>query len=79
MSKLQGVAISKSEDLEMAWLLILRMRQMGYNFELSWDCQDEEMEAVFIESQSGQEWGGWDETLYNAVLEANGKWQARND
>lgn len=72
-----------TESLELAWNMIVRMRELGYHFRLSWNCYAQKMEVNFLEGNCPRhirrQWTGRDESLFEAVTEAIGKWQVREE
>lgn len=75
-----GYAIEDSpEDLEWAWNMVIRMRELGYHFRLAWNCYANKMTATFIQGsvprKDRKQWSGRSESLYEAVVEASANWQ----
>mgnify|MGYP001566212456 FL=1 len=72
-----------AESLELAWNMIVRMRELGYHFRLSWNCYAQRMEVNFLEGDCPRhirrQWTGGDESLFEAVTEAIGKWQEKDN
>ena len=79
----EGRMINNTEGFELAWNLILRMRELGYHFRLSWNSYAQKMEVNFLEANCPRhirrQWTGRDESLYGAVIEAITKWQVREE
>jgi len=69
------------EDLEWAWNMIIRMRELGYHFRLAWNCYAEKMTVTLIQGsvprKDRKQWSGRSDSLYEAVIEASANWQAR--
>jgi len=72
------------KDLRLAWNIILRMRELGYHFRLSWNTYAAKMDATFIEADKPKnvrrQFQGRNEDPLEAIAEAmRQSWTAASD